>query len=134
MKIKIFKAKKGLKDIMLIENISFNNNDKFSKKTFNYFLKKKRIWVVKYKEKIVGYFILICYKKSLRIYSIAVLPEFRNRGIGKNILQFIIKFAKFLGKERIILEVRKSNRSKNLYKRLGFKIIKILKNYYICIL
>ncbi len=131
MNIKIIKAnKKDLEQIVFIEKVSFNDYDRFSKRVFKYFLQKNRIWIVSIDNKIVGYFILICYKKSIRIYSIAILPEFRNKGIGEYILKFIIKLAKFLKKEKILLEVRISNRSKNLYQREGFKVIKLLKDYY----
>ena len=130
-KINIFKASlNDLNYILQIEQDSFNKIDRFSKNTFKYFLKHKKLWIVKINHKIVGYFILICYKKSIRIYSIAVLRKYRNKGIGSNILKFIIKFGKFLKKEKILLEVRISNKSIKLYKKFEFKIKNILKNYY----
>jgi ribosomal-protein-alanine N-acetyltransferase len=130
-KIKILKAQlKELDQILYIEKSSFNDMDQFSKNTFKYFIKKRRLWIVKLDKTIVGYFILICYKKSIRIYSIALLPKYRNQGIGSKILSFIIKLAVFLKKYKIILEVRTSNISKKLYERFGFKVKKILKNYY----
>jgi ribosomal-protein-alanine N-acetyltransferase len=131
-KIKILKSKSwtDLKQILNIEVNSFHPIDWFSINTFKYFFKKKRLWVVIFKNKIIGYFILICYKKSLRVYSIALLPEYRYLGIGSKILTFIIKLAIFLNKHRIILEVRQSNKNKRLYEKFGFKVKKKLKNYY----
>jgi len=130
-KIKILKASlNDLNYILQIEHDSFNKIDRFSKNTFKYFLKHKKLWVVEINHKIVGYFILICYKKTIRIYSVAVLSKYRNKGIGSKILDFIVKFGKFLKKERIILEVRISNKSIRFYKKFGFKIKKLLKNYY----
>jgi len=129
--IKIYKAeKKDLNSVLKIENSSFNEIDRFSKKTLIYFLNKKRLWVVKHKKNVVGYFILICYKKSVRIYSIAVEKKYRKRGVGSKILYFILRFSKFLKKEKVVLEVRKSNKSISLYKKFGFKIKRILKDYY----
>jgi ribosomal-protein-alanine N-acetyltransferase len=131
VKTKILKAQlKDLNQILYIEKSSFNYIDQFSKSIFKYFIKKRRLWIVKLDKNIIGYFILICYKKSIRIYSIALLPEYRNRGIGGKMLSFIIKLAVFLKKYKIVLEVRTSNKSKTLYERFGFKVKKILKNYY----
>jgi GNAT superfamily N-acetyltransferase len=54
--------------------------------------------------------------------SIAVLPEFRNRGIGSVLLDLVMKYA--AGRfDKISLSVTKENPARRLYKRFGFQEI-----------
>ena len=52
------------------------------------------------------------------LMNIFVLPEFRGRGIGKNIILFLIEDAKRRGTEKIYLE--SSETAKRLYEDMGF--------------
>ena len=56
--------------------------------------------------------------------SMAVLPAFRNQGIGSKLLERLIEKAGLYGYEAISLSVDKQNRAQNLYKRYGFRILK----------
>ena len=59
-------------------------------------------------------------------------PEFRRRGIGRKLLQEILKrlMANYKVKE-VVLEVRKSNTAAiNLYRSFGFFPVSLLPNYY----
>ncbi len=48
--------------------------------------------------------------------------EFRNRGIGTDILSLVIKNSKKLGLKSLYLEVGKNNTiAQNMYKKLNFK-------------
>jgi len=51
--------------------------------------------------------------------SIAVLPEYRNKGIGSKLLEKITEEAKIKFKA-VCLSVTKNNPARNLYKRFGF--------------
>ncbi len=63
--------------------------------------------------------------------TIAVLPEFQGRGIGKKILSEIIKIAKRRGAKSMIFEVRVSNvPALHIYQKFGFKIVGRIKRYY----
>ena len=63
--------------------------------------------------------------------TIAVLPEFQGRGIGKKILYEIIKIAKRRGAKSMIFEVRVSNiPALHIYQKFGFKIVGRIKRYY----
>ena len=63
--------------------------------------------------------------------TIAVLPEFQGRGIGKKILTEIIKIAKRRGAKSMIFEVRVSNvPALHIYQKFGFKIVGRIKRYY----
>ncbi|BFH73286.1 ribosomal protein S18-alanine N-acetyltransferase [Sulfurisphaera javensis] len=70
--------------------------------------------------------------KKGHVVSIAVLEPYRRMGIGTALLQASLKAMKEVyGAEEVYLEVRVSNTPAiNLYKKLGFKEVKILKHYY----
>lgn len=62
-------------------------------------------------------------ENNIHIIDIALLPEYRNKGIGQSLLKQLIVKAKEQQKT-ISLQVIKSNPAKNLYTRLGFIAIK----------
>jgi len=67
------------------------------------------------------------------VISIAVLPEYRRRGIAKALLTRAMKVLKEeYGCEEVYLEVRVSNQPAiSLYRKLGFEIVKISRRYYV---
>ena len=79
----------------------------------------------------VGSVTLYLYLKTIRIFSIAVLPEFQNRGFGKRLLEHVLGLALNMKTERISLETRRSDpKLIKFYEDFGFKKTKELKNYY----
>jgi len=83
--------------------------------------------------KIVGYCAITdVFTKTPCIVSVAILPEYRNKGYGKNIIESAIKTARNKWKNcKLILHVRVSNIiAKNLYEKIGFIIDKKLEKYY----
>lgn len=62
---------------------------------------------------------------------IAVHPDFRQRGIGKRLMETVIAAARRLGLHGLTLEVRVSNRAAQaLYRALGFEVIAHCPRYY----
>ncbi len=79
----------------------------------------------------LGATVLFKYKRALRIYSIALLPEFRNKGLGSLILNEVVDYARKNHFYKVILEVRKSNVDLiNWYVKHGFKVLKTIPDYY----
>jgi len=72
-------------------------------------------------------------KKLGHVISIAVLPEYRRKGIAKTLLSNALKAMKeHYGCEEAYLEVRISNSpALALYQKLGFTIVKVSRRYYI---
>lgn len=58
--------------------------------------------------------------KVINIHDLAVLKEFRNKGIGEALIAAVEKKAKQTACCKITLEVREDNRARNLYERAGF--------------
>jgi glutathione synthase/RimK-type ligase-like ATP-grasp enzyme/ribosomal protein S18 acetylase RimI-like enzyme len=82
-------------------------------------------------KKPVGSATFYLYAKTLRIFSIAVLPKFQGQGIGKQMLEYAINLARSKKISRISLEVRKSELPLvQFYKNAGFKTTEELHNYY----
>ncbi len=80
---------------------------------------------------IVGYCGMYCSMEEGEITNVAAAPASQNQGIGRQMLEHLLKQASQKGISRIILEVRISNASAiHLYKKLGFQNCGIRKNLY----
>lgn len=74
---------------------------------------------------------LFMHPKTLRLFSIAVLPGHQGTGIGKQMMEYILRFAHSGKFERISLEVRKEDEQLiRFYKIAGFKVMEELPEYY----
>ena len=69
----------------------------------------------------IGRLVVDRTENYLHLADIAILPEYRNSGVGTQILKDLQSEAKQKGVP-FILEVFKSNRAGSLYKRMGFEI------------
>ena len=80
---------------------------------------------------IEGYLGAVLNKWEAEIAFIAVDIPFRRRSIAEKMLDTLIEFARKTGREKIFLEVRRSNiPAQNLYAKKGFKTYAVRKNYY----
>ena len=65
------------------------------------------------------------------VTNVAVLPEYRRRGVGSSLVAEMVKTAENLNLELLTLEVRKSNvAAQRLYEKFGFEILGERKRYY----
>lgn len=79
----------------------------------------------------VGASIVFQFKRSLRIYSLAVDKSYRMNGVGESLMHHILDFAVSHGYERITLEADIGNtRLIEWYKKLGFEASRTLPDYY----
>lgn len=79
---------------------------------------------------VVGFLILRVIQEEAEILSLAVKPDFRQKGIATELIRSAISRLKNSVKQ-CFLEVRVSNRAAiELYKKFNFKEIGIRKNYY----
>lgn len=83
-------------------------------------------------EKVVGYAGMWVILDEAHITNVAVHPNWRKRGLGRALMQEIMRRAARRGAARITLEVRPSNAAaRRLYAALGFTEAGLRKNYYI---
>ncbi len=79
----------------------------------------------------VGALTLFKYARALRIYSIAIRPEYQNKGVGSYLINHVITQANKQNYERIILEARVSDpKLVSWYQSRGFTITEKVKDYY----
>ncbi|WP_169767356.1 GNAT family N-acetyltransferase [Campylobacter curvus] len=114
-------------ELSRLENEVFDKfNSPLSKRSFIYHARKNLLLVFRQNGEILGYILVFAYLKIPRIYSLAVSPKARGKGIGKALLAAVT--AKF---DTLRLEVRTDNQKAiNLYESFGFKKGKILSGYY----
>jgi len=121
-----------LEKILEIERKSFSfpwtYNIFFRELTLN---RSARYFVLEKDKKIIGYLGLWLMRNGIHITNIAIDKEFRRKGYGGKFLKFVEEKAAVQGIKRISLEVRKSNHiAQNMYRKFGYKVIKIWRNYY----
>lgn len=88
-------------------------------------------WVIEYRSQIIGRLYLHTHypKNSMRIIDIALLPEWRNKGIGKQIIMDVMEFA--AAKIRTVtIHVESFNPAMNMYKKLGFELVSKTNDVY----
>lgn len=81
---------------------------------------------------VVGYIMAVVDKDGYgHIMSIAVDPSRRGLGIGKKLMEAVESRLSADGIKRFRLEVAVSNYvAIRMYERLGYKVVKVLRNYY----
>jgi ribosomal-protein-alanine N-acetyltransferase len=82
-------------------------------------------------ENIVGYCVFRIIAGEGELLRIALLPEFRGRGLSKKLMDQVVEYSRKKFVESMFLEVRESNENaRNLYKSYGFSEESVRKNYY----
>ena len=69
-----------------------------------------------------GRLLVARWAEEIRIVDIALLPEFRGRGVGTGLLRELIAEAREGGK-RLSIHVEVNNPAMRLYERLGFRAV-----------
>ena len=113
-----------IKDIKLIENLFKEYKEKYNPIINDY------TFILSYKEndKYVGFLIYQKLYETSDIIDIFVLDEYRNKGIGKALINKMLEDKEI---KKVTLEVKKDNKlGIMLYNSLGFKPVSIRKGYY----
>lgn len=104
----------------------------WSKQAFLESMEQDTLFVVALeKNVIVGYCGMYCVSGEGEITNVAVALGNQNQGIGHRMLEYLLKQAHQKEMNRIILEVRVSNKNAiHVYEKLGFQNCGIRKNLY----
>ncbi len=125
-------TEKDLDDILAIEQRVFP--DPWTRNMFADQLDLPRLYTfvsAKVGDELVGYGGLLKIKDEGHLTNLAVKPEWQSHGLGKSLVYFLSLVATTEGISSIMLEVRTPNKAaQELYKKFGFKIMAIRKNYY----
>jgi ribosomal protein S18 acetylase RimI-like enzyme len=81
-----------------------------------------KYWVIRCDGSAVGRLIIDRTAEEIHVVDIALLPEFRKRGIGSTLMAAIIKEASQAGKT-VRLHVERFNPALRWYERLGFGVV-----------
>ena len=111
------------------------DGESFSRRQVNYLAMQSPgfFWVITEDEEIAGFIVLLQRANSgaLRIYSLAVSPDFRGKQYAQQLMQKAAQQAKELGKDRLYLEVSEHNHGAiQLYQKMGFELTGIRPRYY----
>ena len=108
--------------------VFLNDSFSLSKSSIKYHILKNELYKIEIDRVTAGYILWLKRKKYYRLYSLAIGNDFQNKGLAKRILEY--SFEKLKDKD-FSLEVKISNEvAINLYKKFGFEIKKVLKDYY----
>lgn len=117
-----------------LENKSFAS-DKITHRQFHYHLTRARSHTLVSEEQgqLFGY-AMIFYSRITsvaRIYSVAVAPEARGKGIARELVAAAEKKSLEQGKTSIRVEIREDNEpSRHMFERLGYKTFDKILDYY----
>lgn len=123
--------KEDSEGICALEEISFSTpwskaaiEEEFNNPVAHYLVAEKE-------GQIVGYVGVWCVLDEGQITNIAVHKDYRGCGIGRQLVQALISFAKEQSLRILLLEVRAMNEvAINLYTTSGFDVLGRRKNYY----
>jgi ribosomal-protein-alanine N-acetyltransferase len=122
---------KDLNEVLKIERICFKHPYDYF--TFLYFLIKDTdgFYVAEENNQIIGYAISSVRGSKGTLVSIAVLPEFRRKGIGSKLMEESLIFLS-RKVDHVKLQVRVSNTEAiRFYKKFGFEETGFIPNYYL---
>jgi len=123
-----------LPEVRTIEALSFSNpwsDNTFRGEIQNSSVSFPMVVVQRPGERVIGYILYWHIQEDVQVNNIAVHPDFRGRGIGEALMQHIIERVRKKGATFVTLEVRPSNTTAvTLYKKLGFEVLGMRKNYY----
>ena len=89
------------------------------------------MWVQERCGVIVGYGVLSIAADEAHVLNLCTAPECEGQGLGRKMLQSLLRIARGNGAQRVFLEVRPSNpRAIELYDRSGFNEIGRRPRYY----
>ena len=102
-------------------------NPKIYRENFN----PKFVKILEYNGRRIGFYKLIFRENSWYGSDLQISKNFQGKGIGRRIMMYLEKSVKKKGGSTIKLRVFINNPAINLYKRIGYKVIKKQKDSYL---
>ena len=126
---------RDLPELVDIDSRCFAKGIAYTEEEFQRFLKKRRsaTCIAEFGTQIVGFAITVTNTKNklMHLVTLDILPEWQGKGVGKWLLQQIMRRARRDNVERINLEVAEDNpKAIQFYRNQGFQTVKRLRSYY----
>jgi len=121
-----------LPQVCAIENVCYTTPWSFSSFKHEIDNSDATLEVAVFDSRIIGYVCIRSILDMTHLMNIAVLPEFRRRGIGKALLENAVRDVKRLHPDmKLTLEVRQSNvAALTFYEKFGFNVTGKRNKYY----
>lgn len=88
-------------------------------------------WVLESHGEIIGYAVLMMVLDEVHLLNISVAQAYQGKGIGRELLSYMMQVGREHGGLNMFLEVRVSNtRAIGLYENMGFNEMAVRRNYY----
>jgi len=86
--------------------------------------------VAEHDERIVGFMVYRLHKARVHLINFAVKVSFHGKGVGRSMIEELIERSRN-NRHAIVVHVRETNVDAQLFfKRMGFRAISIIRNYY----
>jgi [ribosomal protein S18]-alanine N-acetyltransferase len=126
---------RDLPKLIDIDSHCFAEGIAYTEEDFHRFLKKKgsATLIVEFGTQIIAFAITATSNKNklMHLVTLDILPEWQGKGVGKHILQHMIRRARRDNVETINLEVAENNyKAIQFYLKQGFQTVKRLRGYY----
>lgn len=88
-------------------------------------------WVLLHDTKIVGYALMMMVLDEAHLLNLSISKQYQKQGLGRLLLEHMIRIAQELNAANMFLEVRTSNISAiALYENIGFNEMAVRRGYY----
>jgi ribosomal-protein-alanine N-acetyltransferase len=88
-------------------------------------------WLMEVDEAVIGYGVVSVVIDESHILNLCIHPDWQGRGLGRKLIQMLLKISRRHGAETAFLEVRESNRAAlALYQQMGFTEVGHRRDYY----
>lgn len=130
MKISKFKTE-DLDQLMVF--LDSNLEENYEKKVF---LNIRQRWpegflIIKSKKNMIGVCCgAILPNDKLRILILVLDENYQGKGLGKQLMNLMVKESSLFGVKKVTLEVRKDSKAIAFYRKLGFSSVDVLPCYY----
>lgn len=123
-------AERDVADILEIERLGYSNP--WSEGVFrDTFRSGYTVLGLEQGGRLEGYGVLAALYDEAHLLNLCVRPASRGRGLARQLLRALLKGAVTQGMERVVLEVRTSNRAaRELYLSEGFQVVGERPGYY----
>lgn len=88
-------------------------------------------WVLEHHAKIIGYALMMIVLDEAHLLNLSIAKAYQKQGLGRYLLEYMIRTAQQFKSANMFLEVRSSNKSAiALYENIGFNEMAVRRGYY----